>query len=215
MFREISIISLIVCMAAVIIHSIKVSLKKRKTNRHIGIIRKITYLFTLLSIDKRGNAKRHLRKLFYLACLCCLTGLATTAFYQKWFKNENLTGFFLVVHVSLGGVFAACLSAVIVMSAHNNRFNKNYLPSLAKIFHFQTDSGPPADRYEFIRKILFWLLIVLSFPLFLSVILAMFKFFGTEWQRFLEEVHRYTALIFLEAAIFHTYFFIRAKMNTV
>jgi len=55
------------------------------------------------------------------------------------------------------------------------------------------------------HKLCFWLMLILALPLILSIGLAMFPLYGTTGQRFLLNLHQYSALIFAMLVIWHAY----------
>ena len=69
------------------------------------------------------------------------------------------------------------------------------------------------EKYELLRKLCFWVILLLAFPVILSIVLSMFLLFGTYVQGFLLEVHRYSTLALALAAIIHTYLTIRCQME--
>lgn len=213
MFRQISIISFVIVFGAVFLHCLIFPARGERKRRPIDILKKIVHLITLLFIEQKLTLIGVLRKLIYLLAIFSFLVLAVTGFYGQLIKGEQISGYFLMVHVTFGGILAFCLAALAVMWSESCRFDKDYFPRLNRFLHSYCESEKPSDKSEFIRKMSFWLIVVLALPLILSVILSMFKIFGTEWQEFLEEVHRYVALALLLIVIIHTYLLIRFKIK--
>lgn len=220
MFRLISIIAFLVTLAGIVFHCVVFA--RPKFDRLFGTERKwrmldglrvLVYLLTLLLLERKLTLITAFRKLIYLLALFSFVVLAVTGFYGQLVKGEQISGYLLMSHVTFGGILTVCLALLAVMWSENCRFDKNYLPWTHKILHSHYEAEKSEDRYEFIRKLCFWLVVVLALPLFLSVILSMFKFFGTDWQRFMEEVHRYTALTLTLIVIIHTYLLSRFKIK--
>jgi hypothetical protein len=69
-----------------------------------------------------------------------------------------------------------------------------------------TDSGTGA-------KVGFWILLVLSLPVTLTMVLSMLPLIGTEGQAFLFQAHRWSALFFVWVAIFEFYTLIRMEIR--
>jgi hypothetical protein len=104
--------------------------------------------------------------------LACGLGLAVTGLYSRLVLDAALSGYLLITHVSLGGVFVAALAVFAVTWA--------------------------SDHWDLpgrcVRKGIFWLMVIAAIPLALTVLLNMFPLFGTEWQGYVVEIHRYSGL---------------------
>lgn len=183
-----------------------------------GILKRLVHLFTLIFLEQKLSLVGVLRKLVYLLALLCFIVLAVTGFYPLLVLNEHISGYFIMVHATFAPVFAVCLAIIAVMSAGHNRLNKADFPLLQRILRKVTrmkialDEVPPRS-YLLAQKITFWLVVFLSLPLILSIILSMFRFFGTDWQEFLLAAHRWIALVFAVVVIIHTYLIVRAQMK--
>ncbi len=154
-----------------------------------AILKRATYLFKM----KKSSPVSTARKLIYLLALLCLFMLVITGFYPALVLQESIHGYWLILHTIFAPVFAVCLAGLVVMWVENCRLNKNDRPRL--------------------QKICFWLIVILSLPMVLSIVLSMFTLFGTEGQEFLLQLHRYCALLLVLTAIVHTYLIIRTQMK--
>jgi cytochrome b subunit of formate dehydrogenase len=214
MFRTISVTCLAITFVGIIIHWV---IFRPKADKLFGAERKLrildplrflVFLLTLLFIPQRLTLAGVLRKLVYLLALLCFVVLFITGFYSKLIYGSTISGYWLMLHATFAPVFAICVAILAVMWAHNCRFNKNYWPWLQKILQQDiTDSIIP-QKYEFSQKLSFWVIIGLAVPLVLSIILSMFRFFGTHWQELLADTHRYIAVVFAVVVIVHTYLMI-------
>lgn len=108
-----------------------------------------------------------------IAVLACVLGLAVTGLYSRLVLNAALSGYLLIVHVSLGGGLAAALAVFAVAWAW--------------------DHGDLPGRR--VCKAAFWLMVIAAIPAVLAVLLNMFPLWGTDWQGAVVEVHRVSALI--------------------
>jgi cytochrome b subunit of formate dehydrogenase len=183
-----------------------------------GIIRRLAHLFTLIFLEQKLSLVGVLRKLVYLLALLCFVVLAVTGFYPLLVLNEHISGYFVMVHATFAPVFAVCLAVLAVMSAGGNRLNKTDFPLLQRLIRKVTHlkialEEVPLRSRLLALKITFWLIVFLGLPLILSIILSMFRFFGTDWQEFLLAAHRWTALVFAVVAIVHTYLVVRTQMR--
>ena len=210
MFRSISIISFAIIFGGIFLHFIISYCAKKRCWRPVKIL---VHLFTLLFIEQKLTPLAVLRKLVYLLAILCFVVLAITGFCQPLLYDKHLTGCLMMIHATFAPIFAACLAALAVMWACNCQFDKNYLPWLQRLIRHTPADKTPAPKYELCRKICFWLIILLTLPLILSIVLSMFALFGTDIQDFLLNLHRYSALLFALIAIIHTYLLIRTQLN--
>jgi len=193
MFRIVSITALVITIVGIVCHYIVLSAGKGCRWRPIDILRKLVYLLTLLFLEQKLGAIGILRKLVYLLTLLCFVVLAVTGFYPTLILGRHLSGYLLMVHATFAPVFAGCVAVLAVMWAHNCRFDKDSVGY--NISH----------HYSLGQKISFWLIVSLAVPLILSIVLSMFPLFGTDIQKFLLNLHRYSALLLMLAAVVHTY----------
>jgi len=213
MFRTISIVGFAVVFLGIIIHCFARPCGKERRWGAVDILRKAVHLFTLLFLEQKLSPAGILRKLVYLLTLLCFVVLLITGFYYPLVSDEHLSGFLLMLHATFSPVFAACLAFLGVMWAGNCRFDKNYWPWLQRLLRRQAAGEASIEKYELLRKLCFWVILLLAFPVILSIVLSMFRLFGTYMQGFLLEVHRYSTLTLALAAIIHTYLTIRSQME--
>jgi hypothetical protein len=133
-----------------------------------------------------------LRRLAYLFGLLSSVALVVTGFYPILIFGTHIEGYMVMLHVTTGGVFAGCTAVLALMCAEHNRFGNSQGPGIG-------------------QKAAFWLILVLALPVILSIVLTMLGLFGTEGQKFLLNIHRYSALLFALAAMVHGYLTIRTR----
>jgi len=217
MFRIVSIIGFGSVLAGIIIHYISSKPKLDELLGHerqlkiLDPLRLLIYLFTNLLIEQNLALIGVLRKLVYVLGLICFLVLLVTGFYQPLLCGEHISGFLMMIHATLAPVFAICVAVLAVMWAGNCVFDKNYWPWLTKLLQRQAKSDSKPQKYEFLAKICFWVIIVLALPLILSIVLSMFKIFGTYMQELLLDIHRYTALVTALVIILHIYLMVRGR----
>ena len=119
--------------------------------------------------------------------MVCVLGLAVTGFYPRLVDDAAVSGYLLMVHVTLGGVFLAALAAWGVAWAW--------------------DHWDPPGQWG--RKVAFWLMLVTGLSAGAAIVLNMIPLFGTAWQGLLLEVHRTSALACLIGAIGWGYWMVR------
>jgi len=172
----------------------------------------------LLFVEQKLSLLGIFKKLVYLVALLCFVILAVNGFFAAVVLEKSISGYWIMLQTTAGAVFAVCVAILAVMWARRHRFNEGDWPGLQRILERITlakNAGEePLNRSGCLgQKITFWLLVVLALPLILSMVSSMFPLFGTHWQELLLEVHRYSALLFVLAAIVHIYLVIRARMS--
>jgi hypothetical protein len=122
--------------------------------------------------------------------------LAASGFGFAVFTSRGLFGLPLLLHVLAGGVFAACLAVLVLVRArdHTSLQEKDTLPE------FAGSPSPLASPGRFISS-LFWLFVVAGLFLIATALLSMLPYFTYKGQLELVQIHRYSALIGLLAAI--------------
>ena len=209
MFRIVSVIGFVITIVGIVCHYIAFSAGKGYRWRPIDILRKLVYLLTLLFLEQRLSAIGILRKLVYLLVLLCFVVLALTGFYPTLILGKHLSGYLLMVHATFAPVFAGCVAVLAVMWAHNCRFDRDSIKQEAP--NKTAGSATGSEKYELGQKISFWLIVSLAVPLILSIVLSMFPLFGTDIQKLLLNLHRYSALLLAMAVIIHTYLMVLIK----
>jgi hypothetical protein len=122
--------------------------------------------------------------------------LAASGFFFAIFVPRGLYGYPLIGHVMAGGLFAACLAAIIVFKGRN--FISVPEPvNLSLALLDPRKMGITAAR---IKLAAFWLFVAAGFLLTLSALLPMLPLLRTAGQNFMFEFHRYSAIISAVAA---------------
>jgi cytochrome b subunit of formate dehydrogenase len=167
----------------------------------------------MLLLEQKLGTVGVLRKLVYLLALLCFLVLVVTSFYPVLILKEPIHGYWLMLHATFAPVFAACLAILAGLWADNCRFDKNYWPWLQRILGRKAVNKADVKKGELLRKVCFWLIMLLALPVILSIVLSMFPLFGTKGQEFLLDTHRYCALLLALVAIVYTYLIIRTQME--
>ena len=217
MFRIISIIGFAVTFVGIAVCCVAFPCCKECGWRPGQILRRLVHLFTLLFVEQKLSLLGVFKKLVYLLALLCFCVLAVNGFFAAVVLGKPVSGYWIMLQTTAGAVFAVCVAILAVMWARHHRFNQNDWPGLQRILkriiRLKTANNIPAGKSRLVQKITFWLLVVLALPLILSMVSSMFPLFGTHWQELLLELHRYSALLFVLAAIVHIYLVIRARMS--
>jgi cytochrome b subunit of formate dehydrogenase len=214
MFRTVSIVVFLITIGAVGLHYLIAWLRSPKKGGPACIVRGLVYLLTLLFLPQQLTLLGKLKKLLYLLAMLCVVVLAVTGFYPVLILGEHISGYLLMIHVTAGGVFAACLVLLAFTFAHSHSFDDKDWPWLTSLVRRELQKSQLLpESSDLVRKVCFWLLIILALPLMLSVVLSMFPLFGTAEQLLLADTHRYSTLAFAVVAIIHTYLIIRAPTS--
>jgi len=136
---------------------------------------------------------RWLRVAVNVIGLASLAVVASTA----WVANEgSLTGDRLIWHVGSAPAFAIGAVAITLCWAHRNQF------SASDVSRLKSAGG----RALPLRKIFFWIAVLLAVPTLTSILAAMFPFFGTDDQQNLLRIHRYCGALLAAAGLLFAYF---------
>jgi cytochrome b subunit of formate dehydrogenase len=215
MFSEISITAFIIVVVGIILHYVISRPKSDDSEQQcicISILRKLVFLLTLFLFEQKLNIVGILRKLVYLLALLCFLILVVTGFFPLLVLGKHISGYWIMLHTTAAGVFAVCLAVLSVMWVHNCQFDKNYWPWLQRLLQRVPLSKDRGQKYELGQKICFWLIVLLALPVILSIVLTMFPFFGTDWQKILLSLHRYSALSLALTIVVHTYLMIQSQV---
>lgn len=205
MFRTVSIISFLVVLGGIAGHGILFPCGKGSRWGLGDIIRKKVHIFTMLFLEQELSFLGRLKKLAYLLALLCFVILFLTGFAPRVLCGTELSGLLLMVHVTFAGVFIVCVAFLAVTWAHQFCFGVGDLECVQSVFSLRIRKV----GCQTCRKLLFWILVVLSLPAALSILFSMFPIFGTHGQELLFEIHRWSVLVLSLCAFVHIYLVIR------
>jgi hypothetical protein len=123
--------------------------------------------------------------------------LAASGFFFGIFIPRGLFGYPLVAHVMAGGLFAVCLT-IIVLFKGRDFISVPKPASLSLSLLDPRKMGITAAR---VKLWAFWLFAAAGFLLTVSALLPMLPLLRTGGQRFMFEFHRYSALVSAAAAM--------------
>ena len=115
------------------------------------------------------------QKMVYATLMLSVAALTVTGLWPA-FRGEALRGWWLMVHVKFGGLFAVALAAAALTWAGRASF------------------GRPDDRFDTPRRLCFWAGLTAGLAVVLSIMLSMTDWFSSEQIDTLGEVHRWAAL---------------------
>ena len=190
------------------------SMLRKKPLKPSSIVTHFFHILTLPLIEQNRTWIGAIRKLVYLLAVLAVLMLAITGFFPSIFYGKAMTGFYMMIHTTFGGIFAVCAAFLAVACSPRNQFIASDWPWLAKLFKMENQ---PAEenhcRCGISVKIAFWLLLILSLSVILSIVLSMFHLFGTEMQHILFTVHKFSALTLAIVAIIHLYILAHKELN--
>jgi len=154
-------------------------------------------------VKPRNGLLRLLVCLIYLVAFFCFVALSVTGFYPVLFTGKPLSGYPLMLHATAAPVFAVCVVLVALLWAHRNRFGETDWNSLLmRCGKSQCDKNACSCTVLW-RKIFFWLMVLLTIPVILSIALSMLPLFGTKGQIYLFHMHRCcTVLLVISGTLF-------------
>ena len=200
MFRWISIISFAVVFAAICLRSL--------VRPRDGTSAKKVSFGRVLSIKPKFSLVNMIRNLAFLFGLLSFLVLLVTGFGPVAF-GLKLQGYLLMVHAAFAPVFIGCLAIVALLGAGQYRLKMEDF----RAFPFMCSRGKaelkqPLDS-GIGARVGFWLLLIVSLPVTLTMVLSMLPLFGTEGQEFLYHAHRSSALVFGLLAMLELYMLYR------
>jgi hypothetical protein len=201
-FRIISGIALLILIGAVAFDlKRRLGSWKAVTGFLRGEMKNSTLVWQERRLLRSSHAIAVARKMVYTFAVLCFLLLAVTGFVQILFSGDHPSGILLVIHVTVAPFFALSLAAAALLWAHSLRFDMEDWRVVRHLGH----PGLREETIRFASKVGFWLILLLSLPLMLTVILELFPLFGTEGEAFLIRLHGYSALFLMLVALSHLY----------
>jgi len=113
------------------------------------------------------------------------------------FSSRGMFGVPLLLHVSLGGLFAVSLAFALLWRARDYRLDRQEAAS------FESIAGPVFKNLSksLVRKLLFWTFAAAGLCLMVTALGSMLPLFSFNAQKVMIVVHRYSALVTLLTAL--------------
>jgi len=179
-----------------------------RRDKYLDCLRLPVMFVLFLLPEQKYNLLGTLRKLAYILAFISVIILAVTGFWSRVFGGEQISGYFLMIHATFGPVFAACAAFLAVFSAEVCVFDKRDWRVFSSFFtrrqNNTSDSQLP-EPLAILQKVLFWLVLILSLTVIVSIVSSMFNFAGTAGQNFLLSLHKYCSIALVAAAALHCY----------
>ncbi|MBD3385678.1 hypothetical protein GF407_12235 [candidate division KSB1 bacterium] len=145
----------------------------------------LTHLKSLSAVD---FSKKLLLPLFWI----CMLLLGLSGFIPSVLFGVPMSGYLIILHVAIAPVFALIVTVMAVIWPYKYLFEDSEL---------KRRKGK--SRYVVLKKMLYWLLLGLTIPVISSILLSMFKYFGTDGQHLLLNIHRYSTLALVVVSVFY------------
>jgi len=196
MFRIISILALLITYI-----SIAIALKKNQVSLKKWLLIQNKSLADTMSNLKKSSMGNIIKSLLLPIIFLCINLLALTGFVTIIILGKPISTYMLLIHVMLAPVFAICMVIVTLLWAPKNIFNKKDWETFSNL-----KSSKKEKRIDLFQKISFWMIIVLSLPIILSILLSMYPLFGSDIQHSLLTTHRFSTLLFVIISTIYVYF---------
>jgi hypothetical protein len=143
-------------------------------------------------------------KLVYLATLISVAALSVTAF-GSLLRFGTLDGWPLFAHMFGAGALVALLPLLALTWGAANGIGG--APRAQA-----TQEGPP--RFFWFSKLMYWVILAGGLVVTMTMLLSMLPLFGTDGLRTLLDIHRWSGLAVVLAAILHCYSLLRRRLWT-
>ncbi len=137
-----------------------------------------------------------LEKWLYIGFYGSFLYLAASGFFFGIFIPRGMFGYPLIGHVTAGGVFAVCLTIIVIFKGRDFIT----VPKPASLSLSLLDPRKMGITPARVKLWAFWLFGAAGFMLTVSALLPMLPLLRTAGQRFMFEFHRYSALVSALAA---------------
>jgi cytochrome b subunit of formate dehydrogenase len=213
----VSIIAFLSTLAGIILHYALVSSSGTGGRKGpLEVFQKSLRSLTQTIWSQRTSVWGNLKKLVYLLALVLFGILGLTGFGPTLILNQSLSGYCMIIHAVFASVFGFCLAVLGLMWGPHYCFTGDDWRWVESLFRRETANAEPRCHGCFLgQKMCFWVIIALALPLMLSIALSMFKLFGTDTQRSLMELHRYSALLLSLAVVVHTYLIVLPHVKRI
>ncbi len=151
-----------------------------------------------------------IKVLLYCIAVICVVLLTLTGFMPYFITGGPVSGFLLMLHVSLSPVFAISMTLISLLWAHEQIFNTSDQQWLYNNIFGKKDKDV-LSHYQPVLKLCFWLLVFLTPFIMGSIIFSMYPVFGTGGQESLLTLHFSSALLFLIVSLVHTYLLLSSR----
>lgn len=144
-------------------------------------------------------------RLVYLLTLLCIADLGATAFYSV-LRYGAMEGWFLLVHMVGAGGLVLMLLLMAVTWAEASRFGRNRAGTSRSDPLGEGNPGDPSySRFPWLAKLTFWIILASGLVTVSTMLVSMLPVPDTDTMHQLLDIHRYSGLLLVVAALFHLY----------
>ena len=158
---------------------------------------------------KKPNASNIINHIVFPIMILCIFILAVTGFFSVIVLGKPISGYLLILHVAVAPLFAVCMTVISLVWSHQHAFGEDDKKTLK---FFITRKRGKKNANAILKNLFFWMMIILSLPVILSIALSMFPIFGSIGQHSLLQWHRYCALAY--GMVFLGYLYLYLFMPT-
>lgn len=168
------------------------------------IYQRVGLLFKWLTlVEFKSSIIKGFRNFFISITIISFIILVLTALIPVLLFNESMGGIFLILHVTIAPFFVIALMFNAVFMGHFQQFDHSDYLTFKKLQSKKEIQDPIRLSHHTWLKIYFWFFLIFSVAAVLSIISAMFPYFGTDGQIAMLNIHRYSTLILLIIALFY------------
>jgi len=151
-------------------------------------------------------------RLLHLALTLSFLALAVSSLVPVC-RGQAMTGWLLLGHVAIGGVFAGSLAAMALTWANSHRLVGGDAGWLTARGGWFGKTLAPAGQFNPLQKALYWLILALGLAVILSAALSMVALLDQDGLAVLMDIHRYAGLAMVAVVAAHAYHTLLAKGN--
>ena len=119
-----------------------------------------------------NNKFRSFKNSVYIIAILCIVILAITGFIPFLILGKPLSGFTLLLHVTVSPFFAVCMVILTLSWAHYHRFKtENWQWIKLFVINRKTAQSDISGKNDFLKKLFFWLIIFFSLTV-ISIVLS-------------------------------------------
>jgi hypothetical protein len=169
-------------------------------------------VFINFKTDPINRPFSKLRKIAYLSTLVCFMILAITAYLQIMVTGGPLSGWLLIIHVTVAPFFTLSLMVAILLWAHFQRFDLQDWQYVREKMNKKFLSVFLKDDHPIREKLSFWLFMLFAVPAIVSIIFQLYPVFDQDGMTYLLQIHRYSTLILFVLVFNHGRLWVK-RMN--
>ena len=132
-----------------------------------------------------------------ITSLVTLVMMGLSGFLPVLFSGAQISGLLLIIHATIAPLFVLAVTVYILTVVHRMRYNR-------MDWRFLQGSAPETGPV-FWQKTHFWISFIAVIPAILAILFMLYPLFGTDGQKALLNIHRYSTFAILAAGLHHLY----------